>query len=69
MKTNVGNFDRMVRIISGVMLMALALISSRFTWAWISVIPLLTGILSYCPIWAAFGIDTRNYDTYEVGGT
>jgi hypothetical protein len=55
---NVGILDRAVRIIAGVALIALAYTDTLGAWAWIGVIPLVTGIAGWCPAYKLVGINT-----------
>jgi hypothetical protein len=57
MKTNVGGIDRTLRIVAGAALMIWAL-SGGPVWAWIGVVPLLTGIVRFCPLYTAMGCNT-----------
>ncbi len=61
MKKNVGTIDRWIRIVLGVALLSLLVfLDGGIKWiGLIGLIPLLTGILSYCPIYALFGISTN----------
>jgi hypothetical protein len=56
MKKNVGTLDRGLRIIGGVALLALAANGSM--WGLVGIVPVLTGILGWCPPYQIFGIDT-----------
>jgi Protein of unknown function (DUF2892) len=56
---NVGGIDKIVRIILGVGLIAWAIINGSY-WAWIGIIPLITGIYGWCPIYSFLGISTKN---------
>lgn len=58
MKTNVGGIDKVVRIIAGVVLIALAATGSIGLWGWIGVVPLLTGLFNFCPLYSLLGIKT-----------
>lgn len=58
MKRNVGGIDRILRIALGVVLIALAVIGSIGAWGFIGVVPLLTGVLGWCPPYALFGWST-----------
>ena len=60
MKKNVGTIDRWIRIVLGVALLSLLFIlDCGIKWiGLIGLIPLLTGIFSFCPIYALFGIST-----------
>lgn len=55
---NVGILDRVIRIIAGVALMALAYTGTLGVWAWIGVIPLVTGIAGWCPAYKLLGMNT-----------
>lgn len=58
MKTNMGGIDRGLRIVVGVVLIALALAGTIGAWGWIGLVPLATGIIGYCPVYAPFGFNT-----------
>ena len=57
-KTNVGSIDRILRIVLGVVLIALVFVGPKTPWGWIGVIPLATGLFSTCPIYSLIGIQT-----------
>jgi len=57
MKTNVGGIDRVGRLVVGVGLVAWAVMGGP-VWAWIGVVPILTGALGWCPLYLPFGINT-----------
>jgi hypothetical protein len=59
MKCNVGNMDRAIRIIAGLVLIALAATSTIGIWGWIGVIPVLTGVFRFCPAYPLLGINTN----------
>jgi hypothetical protein len=54
---NVGNFDRGLRIIGGLALIAWALLGGPL-WAWIGIVPLATGAMGLCPLYSVLGIKT-----------
>ncbi|MBU2112666.1 MAG: DUF2892 domain-containing protein [Gammaproteobacteria bacterium] len=58
MQANVGGIDKVVRIIGGVVLIALAATGSVGLWGWIGVVPLLTGLFNFCPLYSLLGIKT-----------
>ncbi|MBI2286196.1 MAG: hypothetical protein A2W81_01150 [Betaproteobacteria bacterium RIFCSPLOWO2_12_61_14] len=58
MKTNVGNIDRILRIVAGLVLIALAATGIIGIWGWIGIVPLLTGIFRFCPAYALLGMST-----------
>jgi hypothetical protein len=57
-KTNVGGADRVLRIILGVILIALVFVGPQTPWGWIGLVPLATGLLRTCPLYALVGINT-----------
>ncbi|MBL0224858.1 MAG: DUF2892 domain-containing protein [Geobacteraceae bacterium] len=58
MKKNVGTLDRGLRIIGGLALLSLAATGSM--WGLIGIVPLLTGILGWCPPYQLFGVSTAH---------
>lgn len=58
MKANVGGIDRVVRIAVGIALIAWVLLANGPTWAWVGVLPLVTGIFSFCGAYSLLGINT-----------
>ena len=61
MKMNEGAVDRILRVIAGLALLSLLLTDSPYRWfALIGLMPLLTGIIGFCPGYTLFGISTRS---------
>lgn len=58
MKCNVGKTERILRIIVGLVIVSLAFIGPKSNWAFLGLVPLLTGILGWCPPYAMLGINT-----------
>jgi hypothetical protein len=58
MKANEGTVDRGVRVVAGLALLALAATGTVGVWGWIGAVPLLTGALGFCPLYAVLGITT-----------
>lgn len=58
MKTNVGGIDRILRIVIGLVLIALAATGTVGAWGWIGVVPLATGALGSCPLYTMLGFNT-----------
>jgi len=57
MTANVGNIDRIIRILAGIALIAWALMGGP-AWAWIGVLPLATGLFRLCPAYRLLGINS-----------
>ena len=58
MKPNVGGKDRLLRIISGVILVGFTAPGIIGAWGWIGVIPLVTGLIRWCPFYPLAEIST-----------
>ncbi len=55
---NEGGLDRALRVIVGLVLIALVFVGPQTPLGWIGVVPLLTGIIGFCPAYRIFGIST-----------
>ena len=58
MKLNEGTIDRALRIIAGVVLIGLTLAGKIGVWGWIGVVPLVTGLIGWCPAYSLLGFKT-----------
>lgn len=58
MKMNAGGIDRALRVIAGLVLIALTLMGTIGVWGWIGVVPLLTGLIGFCPAYTILGVNT-----------
>ena len=58
MNANVGGTDRILRVVVGVVLIALAATGTVGVWGWIGVVPLLTGLIRWCPLYSLFGFNS-----------
>lgn len=58
MKCNSSGIDRVLRIVAGLVLIALAVTGTIGAWGWIGVVPLLTGLVGFCPAYTLFGINS-----------
>lgn len=58
MKSNVGGIDRILRIVVGLVLIGLTLTGTIGVWGWLGVVPLLTGVIGWCPPYALLGFST-----------
>lgn len=58
MKTNEGTVDRGLRIAAGAALIGMAATGTIGMWGYIGVIPLLTGAVGTCPLYALLGINS-----------
>ena len=58
MNVNVGSVDRVVRIVAGAAMIGLAASGTIGAWAYVGVIPLVTGLMRVCPAYSLLGINT-----------
>ncbi len=58
MKVNEGIGDRIIRIIIGIVLLAIVFWGPKTPWGWLGLIPLITGIIGFCPLYTLLGIKT-----------
>lgn len=56
--TNVGSADRILRIILGLVLIALVFVGPKTPWGWIGIVPLVTGLFRTCPLYSLVGVNT-----------
>jgi Protein of unknown function (DUF2892) len=62
MKANVGGIDRILRIVVGIALIALAATGTVGVWGYIGIVPILTGFFKFCPAYLPFGINSCSKD-------
>ena len=67
MQVNVGTPDRIARIIAGLVLIALAATGTVGWWGWIGVVPLLTGLFRFSPVYPLLGINTCKAASSQKG--
>ncbi|MBF0369451.1 MAG: DUF2892 domain-containing protein [Magnetococcales bacterium] len=58
MKANVGGIDRILRVVVGLVLIALVFVGPQVVWGWVGVVPLVTGLFSFCPFYPLLGWNT-----------
>ncbi|MGZ5130181.1 MAG: YgaP family membrane protein [Caldimonas sp.] len=59
-RLNVGNLDRVLRILIGLTLIALALNGTIGAWGYLGVVLLLTGVAALCPLYSLLGVATTS---------
>lgn len=60
MQRNIGGFDRGLRIVSGLVLILLAIGGKAGEWAWLGFIPVVLGFVGWCPLFRLLGVDTSS---------
>ena len=59
---NEGLADRLIRVAVGLVALSLAFVGPQTPWGYLGAIPLLTGIVGYCPLYTLAGINTCPVD-------
>jgi ABC-type branched-subunit amino acid transport system permease subunit len=58
MTSNVGGIDRVLRIVAGLALIALAATGVIGAWGYVGVVVLATGVFSFCGAYTLLGLNT-----------
>ncbi|MBX2995323.1 MAG: DUF2892 domain-containing protein [Bdellovibrionaceae bacterium] len=58
MKANEGKWDRIARVIVGLGLLSLTVLGPQTLWGLVGLVPLITGIVGFCPLYKVFGLST-----------
>jgi hypothetical protein len=59
MTNNIGSVDRTIRIILGIVLIALVFVGPQTPWGWIGLVPLVTALIGWCPAYTVVGVSTK----------
>ena len=52
---NEGMPDRLIRVIVGIIVIALVYIGPKTPWGWLGLLPLITGLVGWCPAYTLLG--------------
>ncbi|OYU31875.1 MAG: hypothetical protein CFE39_05940 [Comamonadaceae bacterium PBBC2] len=58
MTTNIGGVERILRVVGGLVLVALAATGQVGVWGWVGLVPIATGLSGWCPPYSLLGINT-----------
>lgn len=56
--TNEGTLDRAVRIVIGLAVLSLTVVGPKSLYGLVGLVPLLTGITGFCPLYRLVGLST-----------
>jgi len=56
--TNEGTIDRAIRIVLGLGLLSLVFVGPQSSLGYIGLVPLVTGLIGFCPLYRIFGLRT-----------
>ena len=55
---NENTLDRGIRVVLGLALLSLTVVGPATLWGLVGLVPLITGLIGRCPLYALFGIST-----------
>ncbi|MDQ1362906.1 MAG: hypothetical protein QG652_766 [Pseudomonadota bacterium] len=55
---NVGGIDKILRIVAGLVLLSLVFVGPKTMWGLVGLLPLLTGLFGFCPLYPLLGLNT-----------
>jgi hypothetical protein len=58
MKANEGMIDRALRIVAGIGVLSLAFVGPQTPWGYLGIVPIATGLIGWCPLYALLRINT-----------
>ncbi len=58
MKPNIGKAERVVRVVVGLGVLTQAFVGQHTAWAYLGLLPLVTGLIGWCPPYALLGVST-----------
>ena len=53
---NLGVVDRIIRVVVGLALLSLVIVGPQTLWGLVGLIPLLTAMIGFCPLYKIFGL-------------
>lgn len=63
MLLNEGRVDRVARVVLGVALLALVFVGPKTWIGWFGLVPLVTGLVGFCPLYRLLGLRTTSERT------
>lgn len=55
---NEGSVDRALRVVAGLAVLSLVFVGPKTPWGWVGLVPILTGLIGWCPLYTLLGINT-----------
>ena len=69
MKKNIGNIERILRVVVGAGILSLTVVGPQTPWALFGIVPLMTGLIGWCPPYHLLGINTCCKDEPRKGNS
>ena len=67
MTRNIGSLDRMIRLVVGVVLLALVFVGPQTPWGYLGLVFIVTALVGFCPLYAALGMSTDHSQRLHRG--
>lgn len=61
MKTNIGNIDRSLRLVAGAAILGAGFYFKSW-WGLVGLVPIVTALIRFCPLYPLLGISTCKRD-------
>jgi len=58
MNKNVGGVDRILRVVVGLLLIALVATGTVGAWGYVGIVPIVTAAIGWCPAYLPFGFSS-----------
>ncbi len=55
---NEGTADRALRVVAGLAVVSLVFVGPKTPWGWVGLVPILTGLIGWCPLYTLLGINS-----------
>jgi Inner membrane protein YgaP-like, transmembrane domain len=59
LSANEHAIDRAIRVILGIVLLALVFVGPKTLWGLVGIVPLATGLVGICPLYSLIGVSTK----------
>ena len=67
MLLNEGKVDRAVRVVLGLALLAMVFVGPHTWLGWLGIVPLVTGLVGFCPLYRLLGVSTCAVNPHAHG--
>jgi len=57
---NIGKIDKVLRLLTGIVGISLVFFYPQTLWGWLGLIPFLTGLINFCPLYKIIGLSTSS---------
>jgi hypothetical protein len=71
MKKNIGDIERLIRVVVGLAIVSLFFVGPKTPWALLGIVPVVSGLAGWCPPYTLLGINTckKTERSTEEGGS